>query len=123
MTNIPTLIAAMTYPMPFHTPQNKGCCHGENHIHPHPMSDYQTIEPQAVEVGISPLFDGVTHVFEHDGQVTVMFLPAAAALAFADMVRCAANKILVHGVVIRPDARPIDAKEIVQRARPEGLDS
>jgi hypothetical protein len=113
----------MTCPVPFHTPQNKGCCAQENHVHALPMSDYQTITPHAVEVGISPLFNGVTHVFEHNGQVTVMFLPAAAALAYAEMVRCAANKILTHGVVIRPDARPIDVKEIVQRARPEGLDS
>jgi len=86
------------------------------------MSDYQTIEPNAFEVGVSPLFDGVTIVLEHDGQKTVIVLPASPALCYAEMVHQAAEKALKRGTAVKA-AKPIDSKEIVPRARGERLDS
>ena len=115
---------AMTvyYPKLLHTPSNKGCPDGENHLHPQPMSDYQTIEPNAFEVGISPLFDGVTMILEHDGHKTVVVMPPAAALGCSEMMRQAANKALEQGPKVKT-GRSIDQKEIVPRPRPERLDS
>ena len=108
--------------MPFHISQNQGFPDTENHLHRHSMSDYQTIEPNAFEVGISPLFDGVTIVHEHDGHKTVVVLPPAAALGYAEMVRQAANKALERGPKVRT-GKTIDSKEIVPRVRSERLDS
>ena len=86
------------------------------------MSDYDTIEPQAIEVGISPLYDGVTIVLEHGGQITLVILPAAAALGHAEMLRHAANKALTRGNKVM-SGRLIEQKEVVARAKPEVLDS
>ena len=86
------------------------------------MSDYETIEPQAFEVGISPLFEGVTIVFEHEGRKTVVVMPAAAALGCGEMMRQAANKSLAQGTRAKT-GKTIDKKEIVPRIRPERLDS
>ncbi len=86
------------------------------------MSNHQTIEPEAFEVGVSPLFEGVTSIMEHDGHTTVVVLPPAAALAYAELLRQAAHKALERATMVR-SGKTIDRKEIVPRLRGERLDS
>lgn len=85
------------------------------------MGDYDTIEPQSVDVGVSPQFDGVTSVLEHGGKYTVVVMPPAAALAYAEMVRQAAHKALQGRV--KQGVMTIREKDIVPRDKPERLDS
>lgn len=85
------------------------------------MGDYDTIEPQNIDVGVSPLFDGVTSILEHGGKLTVVVIPPAAALAYAEMIRQAAHRAL-EGRVGR-GRMEINEKDMVPRSKPERLDS
>jgi hypothetical protein len=81
------------------------------------------LHPQAIDVGLSPDFDGsVVSIFTTATKTTVIPLPPEAALAYGEKLIAYAKR-LVAGEVGKSFATPDSQSIEMTRIRPERLDS